>query len=139
MSSATIILVGNLGRDPEVKGEGNKQRTTFSIATSVKGRDDDGNGVEKTTWWNVVVFGKQGENCARYLAKGKSCQVIGDLEIREYTTKDGSAGRSNDVVAQKVTFLGSKGGGADRSDDRAPDRGSSAPPEQPRPDDGIPF
>lgn len=132
MSSATIILVGNLGRDPEVKGEGSKQRTTFSIATSKKGRDGDGNGQEVTTWWNVTVFGKQGENCARYLSKGKGVQVIGDVEFREYQAKDGSNRVSNDVAASKVTFLGggskNEGNGARREE---PANAGGAPDDDP--------
>lgn len=104
------ILVGRLGRDPEVKfaSSGNAV-CNFSVATSEKWKGKDGKEQERTEWHNVVVFGKLAEICGEHLAKGREVYVEGRIQTDEYEGKDGQKKKSTKIVAQQVTFIGSKG------------------------------
>lgn len=105
-----VILIGNLGKDPEVRyTQGGQPVCNFSIATSETWNDKDGNKQEKTEWHSVTVWGKQAEHCGQYLAKGRSVYVEGRLESREYDDKEGNKRKVWEVTASSVTFLGSKG------------------------------
>mgnify|MGYP001767442671 CR=1 FL=1 len=131
----TIIIVGNLGRDPEMRFLPSGQAvTSLSIATSNKYTGSDGQLVEETTWFRVSVFGKQAENCNQYLKKGRSVLVEGRLKPdpatggpRIWKRQDGTPGANFEVVAQTVRFLGRGGeagasGGGDYSESQsAPD------------------
>jgi single-strand DNA-binding protein len=105
---ATLTVVGNLGADPEVVDENEKARARMRVA--VNGRKDD-----PPTWISVTVFGKQAENCGRYLAKGRTVAVSGRLEVRTYKAKDGTDRTDVGVVADSVAFVGGANevGGAD--------------------------
>jgi single-strand DNA-binding protein len=106
-----VILVGNLGADPEVRYTQNGQPVaTLRVATTEIWNDKDGQRQERTEWHNVTVWGKQAEHCGNYLAKGRQVFVEGRLQSREYTDKDGIQRRVWDVVASNVVFLA--GGGA---------------------------
>lgn len=96
------ILLGRLGKDPDIKAVGEKQTVVckFSVATSEKY-----NGVETTTWHNVVVWGKQAENCGKYLAKGRLVYLEGRTENRKYTDKQGVEKYITEVIADQVRFL----------------------------------
>jgi single-strand DNA-binding protein len=103
-----IILVGRLGRDPEVKFlESGTAICTFSIATDYKPKNKD----PETTWHRIIVWDKQGEACGQYLNKGKQVAVEGRVQLRKYQDKNGNDRQSYEVVAQHVEFLGSKSGG----------------------------
>ncbi|HUA32018.1 MAG TPA: single-stranded DNA-binding protein [Candidatus Binataceae bacterium] len=108
-----VILIGNLGRDPETRyTNSGSSVTTFSIATSDTFTDKSGNRQERTDWHNIVVWGKQGELCAQYLKKGRQAYIEGRISYREYEAKDGTGKRkTTEIVALTVRFLGGRGGG----------------------------
>lgn len=110
-----VIIVGNLGRDPEMRYTPDGQPVTnFSVATNRRWTDAQGQLQEETTWFRVSVFGRQAEACAQYLAKGRQVLVEGRLRPdpqtggpRIWTRSDGTAGASYEVIARQVKFLGS--------------------------------
>lgn len=116
-----LVLVGNLGRDPEMRYTPNGTAVTqLSVATSRKWTDASGQLKEETAWFRVSVFGKQAETCNQYLAKGRKVLVEGDLIVDEktggprvYQRKDGTYGASFEVRANTVRFLSPKGEGGD--------------------------
>ena len=111
MSVNKVILVGNLGKDPEVRFTNSGSAVArLSVATSEVWNDLDGNRQERTEWHNVVVLGKQGENCGQYLAKGRQVYVEGSIRTRSYDDKSGTKRYVTEVVAQRVQFLGGGGG-----------------------------
>lgn len=144
MSVNMAILVGNLGKDPEVRfTQSGRAVANFSVATSEVWTGQDGNRQERTEWHNVVVWGKQAESCGQYLAKGRQVFVQGNIRTRSYEDKTGNTRYVTEVVAQRVQFLGG-GGGARASQEPQQDQGfgdAPAPsPIQPPPiDDDIPF
>lgn len=101
-----VIIVGRLGKDPELKtlSPGNMV-ATFSVATS-ESWVKDGQKQERTEWHRVVVWGKQAENCAKYLAKGRQVYIEGRLQTRQWEDQQGQKKYSTEVVAQTVQFLG---------------------------------
>ena len=106
-----ITIAGRLGRDAEVKStQGGTNVCRFSVATDAKR-----NGEKVTTWFDVSIFGKRGEALARYLTKGTTVCVVGDLEARTFQAKDGSTKLALGVVASEVTLLG----GGQRDEQRA--------------------
>lgn len=109
-----VILIGNLGNDPEVRYTSSGQAVTeLRMATTEQWSDKDGQRQERTEWHSVQVWGKTAEHCAQYLAKGRSVYVEGRLESREYADKEGVKRKVWEVRADKVTFLGT-GKGDDR-------------------------
>ena len=137
-----VILIGNLGRDPELRytREGNGV-ANMNIATTDRWRDKEGNPQERTEWHRVVVWGKQAENCAQYLQKGRSVYVEGRLQTREWEDKEGNKRWTTEIVAQNVTFLGSRSEGAGRGATGTGDPGPAAgsPPPPSGDGDDIPF
>ena len=108
-----VILVGNLGADPELKyTPSSRPLCNLRIATTEVYKDKSGQRQEKTEWHRVTVWGDQAENCNKYLAKGRSVYVEGRLQTRSYD-KDGQKHYATDVVADRVVFLGSGGGGGE--------------------------
>ena len=106
-----VILIGNLGADPELKyTPSNRPLCNLRIATTEVFKDKSGQRQEKTEWHRVTVWGDQAENCNKYLAKGRSVYVEGRLQTRSYD-KDGQKHYATDIVADRVVFLGSGGGG----------------------------
>ena len=107
-----VILIGNLGSDPEVRYLPSGQAVgNFNIATTEKWSGKDGTPGEKTEWHRIVVFGKQADNCKQYLSKGRSVYIEGKLQTREWQDKEGQKKRTTEIVAQLVQFLGGGGGG----------------------------
>ena len=107
-----VILIGNLGGDPEVRFLPSGQPVgNFNIATTERWSGKDGNPGEKTEWHRIVVFGKQAENCKEYLRKGRQVYIEGRLQTREWQNKEGQKQRTTEVIAQTVQFLGGPGGG----------------------------
>jgi single-strand DNA-binding protein len=151
-----VILIGNLGADPELKyTPSNRPLCNLRIATTEVFKDKSGQRQEKTEWHRITVWGEQAENCNKYLSKGRSVYVEGRLQTRSYD-KDGQKHYSTDIVADRVVFLGSGGGAAggegregregrgkpggfsgrgDSGPADEPDAGPSSPPS----DDDIPF
>ncbi|MGH7835185.1 MAG: single-stranded DNA-binding protein [Candidatus Binatia bacterium] len=140
MSVNKVILIGNLGKDPEVRfTPSGRAVARFSIATSEVWNDTNGNRQERTEWHNIVVWGKQGETCGQYLAKGRQVFVEGSIRNRSYDDKNGNKRYITEIVAQNVRFLG--GGGGTRV---AREYGDEAPGEAPVEntpvvDDDVPF
>jgi single-strand DNA-binding protein len=101
-----VILIGNLGRDPELRFVQSGQAVAnFTLATNDRWTDREGKPQERTEWHRIVVWGKQAENCANYLAKGRSVYVEGRLQTREWEDKEGQKRQTTEVVAQLVQFL----------------------------------
>lgn len=122
MSVNKVILVGHLGRDPELRyTQSGTAHASFSIATNRRYKDGDGNYVDDTQWHNIKVWGPQAEHCEKYLSKGRQIYLEGRLNHREYE-KDGVKRYWTEVVAENVRFLGSRGNGthASTGDDPTP-------------------
>lgn len=140
MSVNKAILIGNLGKDPEVRFTSTGRAVgRFPIATSEVWTDAEGNRQERTEWHNIVVWGKQAETCGQYLAKGRQVFVEGSIRTRSYDDKSGNKRYVTEIVAQRIRFLGGGGGTriAPEADSGAPDEmGSGGPPPV---DDDIPF
>jgi single-strand DNA-binding protein len=139
MSFNKVILVGNLGRDPELRYTADGTPVcTFSMATNERRKDKTGEMQDHTTWFRVTLWRRQAETAAQYLTKGKPVFIEGRLRIEEYTDRDGKARYSLEVNATDMHFIG---GG--RGDDAMAARASAGEPqavEQPDPaDDDIPF
>lgn len=141
-----VILLGHLGRDPETKHFDNGGSvTTFSMATSERMKDDQGEFYDKTTWHNIAIhLERLGESVQKYLRKGRQVHVVGKLRHREFTPRDGGKAVWTEIVADEVTFLGGgrdddrngddSGGGSNR------DYGSRRDEPRRNPiDDDIPF
>jgi single-strand DNA-binding protein len=118
MSFHTIILIGNLGRDPEMRYTPSGQAvTSFSVASNRSYTDNNGQKVDETIWFRVTAWGKQAEICNQYLHKGSKVLVEGRLTPdknggpRIWTKNDGTAGASFEVTAGTVRFLSSRGEG----------------------------
>ncbi|HVX94713.1 MAG TPA: single-stranded DNA-binding protein [Polyangia bacterium] len=106
-----VILIGNLGADPELKyTPSSRALCNLRIATTEVFKDKSGQKQEKTEWHRVTVWGDQAENCSKYLAKGRSVYIEGRLQTRSYE-KEGQKHYATDVVADRVVFLGGGGGG----------------------------
>jgi single-strand DNA-binding protein len=135
-----VILIGNLGRDPELRyTQGGAAVANFTVATNEKWRDKDGNNQERTEWHRVVVWGRTAENCAQYLHKGSSVYVEGRLQTREWEDKDGNKRNTTEINALNVQFLGGRGGpggGGGGAGGGSADHGG---PDGPPPGDDIPF
>lgn len=107
-----VIIVGNLGADPELKFTASgKAVCNLRVATTEVWKDKAGAKQEKTEWHRVTVWSDLAENCGKYLSKGRAVYVEGRLETRMYE-KDGQKHYATDVIADKVVFLG--GGGDDK-------------------------
>lgn len=106
-----VILIGNLGQDPEVRVTGTGQKVAnFNIATTDRWTDKGGQKQEKTEWHRIVVWGPQAENCGQYLAKGRQVYIEGRLQTRQWDDKEGNKRYTTEVVAQRVQFLGGPSG-----------------------------
>jgi single-strand DNA-binding protein len=109
-----VILIGNLGRDPETRyTTGGDAVTNLNIATSETWKDKAGEKQEKTEWHRVVLFGRQAEIAGEYLKKGRSVYIEGRLQTKKYTDKDGVEKYSTEIVGDRMQLLGSRDGGGD--------------------------
>ena len=115
-----IIIVGNLGNDPEVKySAGGTAVTKCSIATSSNWKDKDGNQQERTEWHRVTFFGKLGEIAGEYLRKGSQVYIEGSIRYDKYTGQDGVERYTTDIIADQMQMVGGRG----ESRDGAPRQG----------------
>jgi len=107
-----VILIGNLGRDPETRyTTGGDAVTNLRIATTETWKDKSGEKQEKTEWHTVVLFGRQAEVAGEYLKKGRPVYIEGRLQTRKYTDKEGVEKYSTEIVADRMQLLGSRDGG----------------------------
>jgi single-strand DNA-binding protein len=149
-----VVLTGNLTRDPELRSlQSGTSVCSLRIASNSRRRDSSGEWVDKPNYFSVTVWGAQGENCARFLSKGRPVCIDGRLDWREWQAQDGSKRDSVEIVAESVQFLGSRddngtghGGNASYDDGAAPhpdvpaDTSDFAPRDSaPADDDDIPF
>ncbi len=105
------MIIGRLGRDPEVRyTQGGQAVATFSVATDHKWTNKSGEKQEKTEWHRIKAWGKLAELAGEYLSKGRQVYIEGRIETSEYTDKDGVKKYSTEINAQEIQFLDSKGG-----------------------------
>src|SRR5438876_6592854 len=142
-----VVLTGNLTRDPELRNTNSGTSVcSLRIASNSRRKDASGNWVEKPNYFDVTVWGAQGENCAQYLSKGRPVAIDGRLNWREWEDQQGNKRQSVDIIADSVQFLGSREGGenggrftpqsdvpADTADFQSAPSGAGAG------DDDIPF
>jgi single-strand DNA-binding protein len=142
-----VVITGNLTQDPELRHTGGGMSVCeLRVAVNSRRKDQSGNWVDKPNFFNVVVFGAQGENCSNYLSKGRPVAVEGRLDWREWEAKDGSGKRQAvQIVANSVQFLGSRdgsgsgGGGGGGNPNGGGNDGFSAPPQSDVPADMSDF
>ncbi len=136
-----VILVGNLGKDAELKRTpGGSAVTTLSLATTDVYTDRDGQRQEKTEWHRVVVWGKTAESLSEYLVKGKQIYVEGRLQTRSWDDKDGNKRYTTEIRSDRIVLLSGPGGGRGarvERDEAAPGEPAREPVELT--DDDIPF
>ena len=121
MSLNKVMLIGNLGRDPELRHTSNGTAVCdFTMATNETWRDKNNETQTRTEWHRIVVWGRQGENVSKYLRKGRQAFVEGRLQTREWQDRDGNKRTTTEIIATNVVFL--KGGGDDGG------RGNDGPP-----------
>jgi single-strand DNA-binding protein len=129
-----VILIGNLGSDPEVKyTPSGTAVANFNIATNESWVTKDGKKEERTEWHKIVVWSKLAELCGEYLAKGRPVYLEGRLQTRDWNDKDGNKRYTTEIVAQTIQFLGGPGERGERGEGRMEE---AAPVEA---DDDIPF
>ena len=125
-----VILIGNLGRDPEVRYMPSGDAVAnISIATTETWKDKNGEKQEKTEWHRVAMFGKTAEVAGEYLKKGSQVYIEGRLETRKWTDKEGQERYTTEIRADRMQMLGSRSGGSERMappEDDAP-RAAAAP------------
>ena len=139
-----VILVGNLGRDAELRfTPGGAAVATLNMATTEVWNDKSGQRQEKTEWHRVVLWGKTAESLSEYLTKGKQIYVEGKLQTRQWDDKDGNKRYTTEIKGDSVVLLGGGGGGSrGASAERGGDMASHAPgpdASEPLTDDDIPF
>jgi single-strand DNA-binding protein len=142
-----VVLVGNLTRDPEMKHlPSGTALCSLRIAVNTRRKDESGQWTDKPNYFDVSVWGAQGESCAQYLAKGRPVAIDGRLEWREWEATDGSGKRQAvEIVADNVQFLGGRndgdggGGGGQFVPAGASQSNAADFPSQPTGDDDIPF
>ena len=146
MSFNKIILVGNLGRDPELRYTPDGTPVcSFSLATNEKRRDRaTGENNDVTTWFRVTLWRRQAEVASQYLTRGKPVYIEGRLRVEEYTDRDGKTRHSLEVTATDMQFIGAARGGDDAggwTTDKsgAPLRNMPAPSPPDLTDDDVPF
>jgi len=137
-----VILVGNLGANPEMRfTQGGQAVANLRLATTERWTDRNGQKQEQTEWHRVVVWGKQAEICGQYLTKGRQIYVEGRIRTRQWQDQQGQKRFTTEIVAQVIQMLGSRAEGPPREETSV-----NAPPEEAvttefggGPDDDIPF
>ncbi len=139
-----VMLIGNLGKDPEVRYTASGQAVAgFSLATSEKFKGKSGDMEERTEWHNITLWGKLAEIAGEYLSKGKTVYIEGRLQTRKWQDKNGNDRYTTEIVGDRMQMLSGKGersssgGGGDTP--TAQKSGSSNYEEPPFQDDDIPF
>jgi single-strand DNA-binding protein len=144
MSLNKVMLIGNLGKDPELRfTPSGRAVARFPVATSEQWTDANGQRQDRTEWHNIVVWGKQAETCGQYLSKGRQVFLEGSIRTRNYDDKEGQKRYITEVIAQRVQFLGGRGEGAGAGAPRGGGGGGPSddmpPPTAMPEDDDIPF
>lgn len=142
-----VMLIGNLGKDPEVRyTAGGTAVASFSLATSEKFKNKNGEWEERTEWHNVTLWARLAEIAGEYLSKGKTVYVEGRLQTRKWQDKEGKDRYTTEIVGEKMQMLSGKGEGSGGGGNRPAGRSSGQEYSQPQyeepafnPDDEIPF
>ena len=139
-----VVLVGNLTKDPELRHTPNGTAVCkLRLAVNTRQKDAQGNWGDKPNYFDVTVWGNQGESCAQYLSKGRPIGVDGRLDWREWEAQDGSKRQAVEIIADSVQFLGSRGEGAGGDGERqfVPAAATAGKEDFPSSaaDDDIPF
>ncbi len=126
-----VILIGNLGKDPELRYTPNGTAVgNFNIATNEVWTDKNGEKKTRTEWHRIVTWAKLAETCGEFLSKGKQVYVEGSIQTRSWDDKEGNKRTTTEIRAQRVVMLG-------RAEDRSVDE--SAPAQEPVEDSDVPF
>ncbi len=140
MSVNKAILIGNIGRDIELRHSTSGMAVAkFGLATNERRKDKDGKWQDQTEWHNIVAFGKLAEFCGQYLGKGRAVYVEGSIRTRTYDDDKGNRRYFTEIIAQTIRFVGPKPQGAEAGGGGAGGGGGEAPEFPPEPDDDIPF
>jgi len=146
-----VILIGNLGRDPEVRYlPSGDAVATLNLATTEKWKDKNGEAQEQTEWHRIAFFGRQAEICGEYLRKGSSIYVEGRLQTRKWTDKDGNERYTTEIRGDRMQMLGGRSGSAGFDNTAREPEPATAPAASDKPaqkksgafddlDDYIPF
>ena len=136
-----VILVGNVGKDPEVRYlENGTAVAKFSLATSESYTNKEGNRVDQTEWHNIVLWRKSAEIAEKYIRKGMQLYIEGKIKSRSWDDKDGNKKYITEIVGDSFTMLGKKGGNEDNSNsDSARAVEPSLPAATDAPTDDLPF
>ena len=142
-----VVLVGNLTKDPELRPTSGSSLCKLRIAVNTRRKDETGQWVDKPNYFDVTVWGNQGESCAQYLAKGRPIGIDGRLDWREWEAQDGTKRQAVEIIAENVQFLGGRsdgegGGGGGRSQFVPEGAGAAASSDADfggSTDDDIPF
>ena len=141
MSFNKMIIVGNLGRDPELRYTAQGTPVcSFSMATNEHLKDKNGEMQDHTTWFRVTLWNRLAETASQYLQKGRQVYIEGRLRVEEYIDRDGKPRHSLEVFATDMQFIGTRGD--DAQHERAASAGASAGPGESQPDlsdEDIPF
>jgi single-strand DNA-binding protein len=131
-----VILVGNLGKDPETSYTPSGQSVTkFTMATSRSYKDKSGELKEETEWHNIVAWGRTGEICQQYLTKGNQAYVEGRIQSRTWEDKEGKKRYNTDIVADNIVLLGGRGDGGGGGEPQGRPAGASRPAQKPAAED----
>jgi len=141
-----VIIVGNVGRDPELRyTQSGQPVASFSIATNERFKDKDGNWKDRTEWHRIVAWARLAEICGEYLRKGSQVYVEGRIQTRDWEDKEGNKRQTTEIIALGMQMLGRRGegGGPSVSDDGNQTRGGGGGEDMPQQpsgaDDEIPF
>ncbi len=142
MSVNKVILIGRLGKDPELKyTQSGRAVVNFSVATNERWKGQDGQKQESTTWHNIVAWGKQAEVIKEYLSKGREIYIEGRIDNRSYDDKEGNKKYISEVVVQNFQFIGGRGdsAGGGSASSGPPDSSPPPPSGEASDDDDLPF
>ncbi len=135
-----VILIGNLGRDPEVRYTQNGTAVAnFTLATNEVWNDKSGERQERTEWHRIVVWGKQAEIAREHLSKGKQVYIEGSIQTRQWDDREGNKRTTTEIKAQRVMMMGRAEAGENRMNAAAPPADATGDEAGPPPDDDIPF
>ncbi|MFI5316783.1 MAG: single-stranded DNA-binding protein [Myxococcota bacterium] len=138
-----VILVGNVGRDPELRyTQGGQPVASFSIATNERFKDKEGNWKDRTEWHRIVAWARLAEICGEYLRKGSQVYVEGRIQTRDWEDKEGNKRQTTEIVALAMQMLGRRGGESGASmgeDSQARGASDESLPQSSGADDEIPF
>lgn len=137
-----VILVGNVGRDPELRyTQSGQPVASFSVATNERFKDKDGNWKDRTEWHRIVAWARLAEICGEYLKKGSPVYIEGRIQTRDWEDKEGNKRQTTEIIALQMQMLGRRGdaGGASMGEESQARGGDDPLSQSSGADDEIPF